>query len=875
MAFEGEVREIPVGYGGLSIDDNFLQRVPTNLLQAEGVTMVDTVWRKESGASLYDVVSGFSFAYRFGLAGDGASWAGFLAEFAVSNPLPGGFPAENTQLNTSISEIAVLVPAPGYAAGTLVIAWITSTNKDISTVSFAGDSKGNTYSLFATLSPNGNTLNQAKAFYSRLSTSLTAGDIVFASYTASGVSGNILIDNYAGTVSASPFLGVTTSFGESISAAVPFVGSTTVDSLFIGGAAVRQNPDASISPYLGAPGSQFLETIGTSMIMGGDPIDLNLVCQPVNVSPNNAIIAFDHWLRSTSSPIHTFITRMSHGEVYKENPFVSDLDFNILAAGLASAPSPPKFVTGGQESAGRPRKLFHFDGINPVKVYSDPVALMTDLSSPPVDWVSDFQPTNGFVHGTPSRLWGFGNINQPHVIYSSTSDDHENFTSGVLKMVGQQVGERLWGVAGYQQNLFFGKFPKGIFVLDDTDPDELNWRGFLLTAAIGCAASPYSMLEIDDDVLILNSDGTFHLLSDVRRQEQFQRPVNERYSDLTERLRIRKWIREHVNLARLDQALSVWYPHERTALFALPKTGSISADLILKFDFSGQGEPGEGRPVKFSYSYRDFPTALGSFYDVSSIQRTAHAEGVSLYLRDQEARLKGTIDYNFLTQTAFFDFATDGNTRDRRKNWKWLELIQEPTTTNHGTIRAICYIDGGASPAGKTSQVLDFSTQKRRQRKRLVGNGYTLSVLCSNAASGVDPRIVDLLLGFTWSDEAQRDDVDVAVGQDVSLTLTTFDSWQGRLFVDQAPSSGVSYTLTGGGPGFVSLVSTIVYPTVSTPFTITFQALTSDGVSRSDPGQSWEVSPWTSTGGGAATPWVSVDMVSDFASGYVSYTPSP
>jgi len=156
------------------------------------------------------------------------------------------------------------------------------------------------------------------------------------------------------------------------------------------------------------------------------------------------------------------------------------------------------------------------NGYNVVQVLSGTGVTTSDISAPPADWTGTSQPIAGVVHN--GRLWGWGNLNDPHRIYGSLTSDHEDFTTDSLTMsVFPGVGQKLVAGVTTQGRLFLWKFPRGLFWLDDADITVSNWLLRQKSIALGAADSPYAVLPIDDDVLWLSAEGRFHVLSRSRR----------------------------------------------------------------------------------------------------------------------------------------------------------------------------------------------------------------------------------------------------------------------------------------------------------------------------------------------------------------------
>src|SRR5215475_1210229 len=274
-----------------------------------------------------------------------------------------------------------------------------------------------------------------------------------------------------------------------------------------------------------------------------------------------------------------------------------------------------RFVVGGKEHAANPRKLFYLNGVDPIQVMSAETTAVHAITKPAADWATTQdatkQPINGIVHQDSFVV--FGNWNDPHRIYFSTPDDHEDFqTSGTAAeptinfRIASNVGQRLWGAAQFQGVLFLWKYPHGIFYIDDTPDQRLKWTYRIRSMALGCAPSPYAVLATDDDVIFCDSQGHFHLLSAVATLG------GTRDSDITRTLGLHTWTDQNVDVASLDGMRSVYDGQTKTAWFGLrskqaPANDLGSNDLVIRWDFSLVAE---GGPLRMTTSRAWAPNSL-------------------------------------------------------------------------------------------------------------------------------------------------------------------------------------------------------------------------------------------------------------------------
>ena len=429
------------------------------------------------------------------------------------------------------------------------------------------------------------------------------------------------------------------------------------------------------------------------------------------------VATFDWWPNSTTQRL---VTAALDGKLYKE--VGGDLDSITLASGLSTTKR-GRFVAAGLEGAGKTRKLFYLNGLDSPRVLSADGVTASQIATPATDWSGTNQPINALVHRT--RLWALGNDNAPHNLYGSGPDNHEDFAcaTAVVQPVYPGVGEKLYAGVSFKGLLFAFKHPRGVFWLDDSPVNITSWAVNQLTDALGIAASPYSVLNLDEDVLFLTETGHFHLLS-VTTQGGVRAA-----DSLSDQLGISKWMRDNLNLARLDQARSVWFGQKKLALFALPRTGATTNTARLMFDFSDVVRG--GRP-KFSYSFRDVSEALALRKDADKIERPVFGDNAGVvWSLDQASRSKAGAGYLGQYRIPDIDFSqVNSSIGAVKKNFDYLQITQNPQAAGNGTVEVL--IDG------VLYRTLTFDLRERVARQHIGGQGYSFGLRFKNSVNAED-----------------------------------------------------------------------------------------------------------------------------------------
>jgi hypothetical protein len=332
---------------------------------------------------------------------------------------------------------------------------------------------------------------------------------------------------------------------------------------------------------------------------------------------------------------------------------------------LASGLQPevlPVFVEGGAESIGRSRKLVCFAAGQPPRVLAADGATMTVLATPPADWIGTNQPTVGVLHA--NRLWGAGNVNDPHRLYHSQVTDHENFTgagSGTLS-VSPGEGEHIAGLVSYKGLLVVFKFPRGIYLVDTRDVALTNWSIVRLSGVFGLPG-PLAVTLIDNDILFLTPSGQICLLSSV------QEFGNLGGLTLSQAAMIDTFLEPLITYSRFPAARMLYYPRRREMILALTALASARNDRRVTIDFKLD-------VPRFRWGDRDQNEALWLRRDTtgqSAVVVSDHTGGV--WSLDQEGYTKGGTGYTGSFQTPHLDGShADPALASRRKNGGFLTL---------------------------------------------------------------------------------------------------------------------------------------------------------------------------------------------------------
>jgi len=434
---------------------------------------------------------------------------------------------------------------------------------------------------------------------------------------------------------------------------------------------------------------------------------------------------------------------------------------------------PGRFVVGGKEDASRLRKLFYLNGVDPVQVLPGDGQTAAPIAKPAADWGTtqdaSKQPLNGIVH--QDSLVIFGNLNDPHRIYWSTPADHEDFQTTAAPAVpymsirvASNIGRRLYGAAQYQGVLYLWKYPYGIFYVDDTPTDRLQWSYRTRSTALGCAPSPYAVLAVDDDVIFCDAEGHFHLLSAVASLG------GTRDSDITRALGLHTWTQQNVNIGTLNTLVSVYDTATKTAWFGL-RSASASAqtpadnDLVIRWDFSLVPQGGPMRmttarmwvPNAFCLKHRDFTgrqaVVIGEYGNAWFVEPQTYGRRTDRDFVANADTPRGVATRISLPELDYGD-AQPPN-RAVRKSFRALEMIAQATENTNHPVAMTINVDGVYRQTLRYPQ----GPNRRRLQPLQCGDGYSLSGDITTDGSVVgDVPLIGLVVYYapTGTDQSRK-----------------------------------------------------------------------------------------------------------------------
>jgi len=426
------------------------------------------------------------------------------------------------------------------------------------------------------------------------------------------------------------------------------------------------------------------------------------------------------------------------GKLYKDD--MSGAFGTTLKSGLG-ANRITHMVEGGSESAGAARKLFVLTGANPVQVLAADGIVTADITTPPVDWTGGNQPS--FMFPFRGVMIAGGNANNPHQVYASLADNHENFLDAGTFTLLIYPGEGHRMVAGLTAfgKAFVWKFPTGIYYINDSAAAVTGWFAQPASRQYGAAPTPHSVAQMDEAIVaFVSNTGSIILM-----QESSGTLTGVASTDLTKTLNLRDVIRQNFNLGRLDRLHLRWYDEKKQLHMTQSRLGTTEQGARLVIDFNAERARAE-------ITTKDVNEALWLELDAERIPRLVSGDNAGFVWRlDQQDRNVGGLAYPFSIQTAPTDFSDVDPRYMGLKRFRRLHMEFEPTGTFDLAVQI--FVDGVSKGTvlfnmGSAGAILPFDlpgilggAELRRRTRYIVGEGHYFSMQITDTGVNNTPRL--------------------------------------------------------------------------------------------------------------------------------------
>lgn len=463
------------------------------------------------------------------------------------------------------------------------------------------------------------------------------------------------------------------------------------------------------------------------------------------VLPAGIVALIDWWPNPSTQRL---IAACSNGSIYRD---IGDRIFTSATAiksGLMGLTPRDMFIEGGNETAGRDKKLFFFSAGNQLQVLSGDDDEFSDVDDPAADWVTPKFPKFGFVHR--NRLWAF----MGQRAYASSTGDHEDFdTDNLTQNIFPGEGGDLIGGHVFKGRAFVFKEGGFVYFLDDSDVDSDNWNWRKLASNFGLA-SPHGIIEALNDMIAVNESGSPISYNATDALGEIES------ADLLRALQIENYFRSVTSLSGLEYIHGIYYEAKKQAFFTWRDSHRTTNNTLFHLDF-GKTQ------ARASFWSKDQADCLALRKDSDKVMRPIYgsADGY-VYLMDREDRLVGGSGYTGEFKTGHIDFRfLDERLAHKNKLFDYLAVEFLPTGTWNLSIDV--YIDGSFMETidfpmdvrddGLGTFTLDTDALGREEtqtiQKPLHGSGRRISFHCRQTGSNENFAVASLTIGFRVSAE--------------------------------------------------------------------------------------------------------------------------
>lgn len=464
------------------------------------------------------------------------------------------------------------------------------------------------------------------------------------------------------------------------------------------------------------------------------------------VLPSSIIALVDYWPNVSTQRM---FAACANGSIYRD---IGDALFSSASAittGLLGLTPKAGFVTGGQETLARDKKLFFYSGTNQLKVLTADGVTFEDVENPAADWTTPNYPKFGFIHR--NRLWSF----MGQRAYASDSGDHENNTSNNLtQAIFPGEGGELIGGHVFKGRAFVFKEGGFVYYLDDQDADSDNWVWRRLASNFGLS-SPHGILEVIDDMLAVNESGSPVSYNAVNALGDIES------ADVLRLLQVEEYFRTTTSNSGLEYLHAIYYEAKKQAFFTWRTTYRTTNDMLLHLDFNKTQSP------RMSYWTKDSAECLAMRKEADKISRPMYGSSDGyVYLMDREDRLVGGSAFTGEFKTGHMDFRwMDERLAHKNKLFDYLALEFIPQGA--WNLEVDVYIDGGFSETltysmdvrddGLDDFTLDLDPLGREESQTVIkplhGSGRRISFVFRQAGSNQNFALTSIDVGFRPSAE--------------------------------------------------------------------------------------------------------------------------
>lgn len=246
-------------------------------------------------------------------------------------------------------------------------------------------------------------------------------------------------------------------------------------------------------------------------------------------------------------------------------------------------------------------KVFIANSSNKPQVW-DGTGNVSEIDHPATDFTA-YPVRQMLVHGygNSERVWALNRLG----VYASLTTDFEDFSDGTVINIPIETGDGngLQGMVEFGDRLVvFGKSRS--YIIDDSSSTTSDW-GYSSAIWEGGAASWRLIVRTPNDIVCMSDDGEIYSVSTAEQYGDYKQ------ASLTRPAWVHAWIREYLDLSKIDQFHAVYDPNLRAIRFFVVRSGQSTVDTCLLY-FIDRG-PTQGWVVHDNNSYASGYSACSSW----------------------------------------------------------------------------------------------------------------------------------------------------------------------------------------------------------------------------------------------------------------------
>ncbi len=217
-----------------------------------------------------------------------------------------------------------------------------------------------------------------------------------------------------------------------------------------------------------------------------------------------------------------------------------------------------------------------WDGSTPM-TWDGSAAAVTDMTAIPSDWTGSNFPKQFLLHGrgVSERMWAFGFADGSN--YASADGDGDDFSDANVVNIKINTGDGYGTVGGFTYgDRLFAVGKKQTYLIDDDDADSANW-GYQEAQWKGGAAHHRLIVRTPNDVCMMAEDGEIYSFTSVEQYGDYKQ------ASLTRPSHMDVWIRENLDLTKIDQFHAIHDPILRAVRFFVVRAGQTEVDTCLVY----------------------------------------------------------------------------------------------------------------------------------------------------------------------------------------------------------------------------------------------------------------------------------------------------